>query len=56
MAEIGFYGEDIVFETSDQRILTFAGLKQDVAGRWESHAIIGKKPVSESSGTSRICM
>ncbi|WP_088227781.1 phage tail protein [Desulfosporosinus sp. FKB] len=46
---IGYFG-DIIFETSDQRILTFSGFKRDVKGRWEKHAVIGKKPVSEFSG------
>lgn len=46
---IGYYG-DIIFETSDQRILNFSGLKRDVKGRWEKHAVIGKKPVSEFIG------
>jgi phage protein U len=50
MAEIGFYGEDIVFETSDQRILTFNDFKHEVASRWESHVIIGKKPLLEFTG------
>jgi phage protein U len=50
MAEIGFFGEDIVFETSDQRILTFKDFKREVAGRWESHVIIGKKPLLEFTG------
>lgn len=46
---IGYYG-DIIFETSDQRILTFTDFKHDSAARWEKHSVIGKKPVSEFIG------
>lgn len=46
---VGYFG-DIVFETSDQRILTFSDFKRDVKGRWEKHATIGTKPVSEFIG------
>jgi phage protein U len=46
---IGYLG-DIVFETSDQRILTFADFKHDITARWESHAIIGQKPRLEFIG------
>lgn len=46
---IGYLG-DIVFETSDQRILTFTGFKHDSAGRWEKHSVIGQKPVQEFVG------
>lgn len=46
---IGYFG-DIVFETSDQRILTFSGFKHDSSGRWEKHNVIGQKPVQEFIG------
>ncbi|MGG1599314.1 phage tail protein [Paenibacillus naphthalenovorans] len=46
---IGFFG-DIVFETSDRRILTFQGLQRDSAARWAKHDAIGRKPASEFLG------
>lgn len=46
---IGYYGE-IIFETSDKRILNFTGLKIDTAARFATHEIIGKKPVTEFIG------
>jgi hypothetical protein len=46
---IGYFG-DIIFETSDSRILNFSGFKRDAAGRWTKHDTIGKKPVSEFLG------
>ena len=47
---IGYFGMDIIFETSDQRILTFSGLKQEIASRWGSHELIGVKPKTEYIG------
>lgn len=46
---VGKFG-DIVFETSDKRILSFKGFKQTVSGRWSRHSIIGRKEVSEFNG------
>lgn len=46
---VGYFG-DIIFETSDKRILTFNDFKKDVAGRWESHVVIGQKPRLEFLG------
>lgn len=46
---IGFFG-DIVFETNDQRILTFTGFQRDSTGRWATHDVIGRKPASEFLG------
>ncbi|OPJ63679.1 phage tail protein [Clostridium chromiireducens] len=46
---IGYFG-DVVFETSDKRILTFTDFKYQSAGRWEKHNVIGKKPKSEFIG------
>lgn len=40
----------IVFETSDERVLTFIGLKKDVAARFTQHDIIGGKPKVEFLG------
>lgn len=50
MAEIGYYGETIIFETSDQRILTFNDFSRGVSARWEEHAVIGQKPRGEFVG------
>jgi len=46
---IGYLGE-IVFETSDKRICTFAELEQKTSGRWATHDLIGAKPKSEFIG------
>jgi phage protein U len=47
---IGYFGPDIIFETSDERILSFSGFTRDAAGRWGSHDLIGIKPKSEFIG------
>lgn len=46
---IGSYG-DIVFETSDKRILTFSDFKYTAASRWEKHDNMNAKPTSEFIG------
>lgn len=46
---IGFYG-DIVFETTDKRILHFSGLQRSASSRWATHDVIRKKPASEFIG------
>lgn len=46
---IGFYG-DIVFETSDKRILNFSGFQRSASSRWANHEVIEGKPVSEYIG------
>lgn len=46
---IGSFG-DIIFETSDQRILNFTDFKYDSASRIEHHAVVNSKPVSEFIG------
>ncbi|WP_121614798.1 phage tail protein [Virgibacillus halodenitrificans] len=46
---IGFFGK-IVFETSDQRILTFTGFQRSASSRWSNHDVIGAKPSSEYLG------
>lgn len=43
---IGYYGS-IVFETSDEKILTFAGLTHEVSASYGYHETIGTKPKSE---------
>ncbi len=46
---LGHYG-DIVFETSDSRILNFSGFKREIQSRWRKHEVIGRKPTSEFIG------
>lgn len=50
MGQIGNWGNNIVFETSDQRILTFSDMKQKISGEWAVHKIIGQKARSEFKG------
>ncbi len=50
MGKIGNLGRQIVFETSDRKILTFHGLSQKVSGRWSNHDIMKIKPKSEFHG------
>jgi phage protein U len=46
---IGAFGK-IFFKSSDKRILTFNGLTREIAGRFETHEVIGKKPKTEFIG------
>jgi len=46
---IGFYG-NIVFETSDSRILNFSDFTRSASSRWANHDVIGKKSASEFLG------
>lgn len=47
---IGYFG-DIIFETSDKKILNFSDFKKDVSARYESHDLIGQKPKLEFVGS-----
>ena len=47
---IGTLGTDLVFETSDNYVLTFAGMTRDVSGRWATHETPGTKPKAEFLG------
>lgn len=49
---VGKYG-DVVFETSDRRVLAFQNFTQNVSGRWSSHPVIGKKEKAEFSGPGK---
>ncbi len=49
---VGKYG-DIIFETSDKRVLSFKNFSQNVNGRWGNHTIIGKKEKMEFNGPGR---
>lgn len=46
---IGYFG-DIIFETSDERILTFSRLTRDTSSRFAVHEVIGQKPKTEFTG------
>ncbi len=46
---VGKYG-DIIFETSDRRVLAFRDFSQSISGRWGTHAVIGKKERPEFNG------
>lgn len=50
MSKIGNLGKQIVFKTSDKKILTFNDFKQSISGRWAVHERIGEKPRSEFIG------
>ncbi len=50
MGEIGHFGKDLIFRTSDKRVLTFDSFTQKVSGRWGTHNIIGSTPHKEYSG------
>lgn len=47
---IGYFGKQIIFETSDKKIMTFDGLKMDIASRYAKHDVIMKKPLTEFIG------
>lgn len=46
---IGYFG-DVIFETSDSRILNFSDFKLETASRFAVHEVIGKKPKTEFIG------
>lgn len=47
MGNIGSWGNDIVFATSDTRILTFNSFTRKVSATWASHSRVGKKDQTE---------
>lgn len=47
---VGNLGKLITFKTSDQKILTFSNMQQNVSGRWSTHERIMRKPLSEFNG------
>ena len=46
---IGTFG-NIVFETTDKKILTFSNFSRQVSGRWKSTDTLRGKPVKEYLG------
>lgn len=47
---IGTLGRKIIFEVSDNRVLTFESMSRDVSGRWTEHEVLGVKPKAEFLG------
>lgn len=47
---IGNFGRLIVFETNDQKMLTFSGFTQKVSSEWSAHKMIGQKSQKEFNG------
>lgn len=47
---IGTFGTSIIFEVSEDRLLAFKKLSQEVKGRWASHETLGAKPKKEFLG------
>ena len=50
MGMVGNFGNRIVFETSDRKILTFSGLTQKVSGKYAKHSVSGEKDRPEFTG------
>lgn len=46
---IGYFGLHI-FETSDEKILTFKDFSRETASRFAAHELINRKPVTEYTG------
>lgn len=47
---IGTLGAKIVFEVSDEKVLTFASMTREISGRWAEHEALGVKPKPEFLG------
>lgn len=47
---IGSLGRNIIFEVSDETVLTFQGMTREIAGRWAKHEALGTKPKAEFLG------
>ena len=47
---IGTLGRNIVFEVSDDRVLTFSELTREITSRWTNHEPQGVKPKPECLG------
>lgn len=47
---IGTLGRKIIFEVSDDAILTVQGMSREIAGRWTAHEVMGTKPKPEFLG------
>lgn len=47
---IGAFDKDLVFETSDKRVLTYTTRERTASSRWQEHEIIGERPRREKLG------
>lgn len=47
---IGTLGSNIIFEVSDDVVLTLRNMKREVSGRWTEHETMGEKPKAEFLG------
>lgn len=47
---IGTLGRKIVFEVSDETVLTFSGMSREISSRWAEHEALGVKPKPEFLG------
>ena len=50
MAQVGNLGKLIVFEVSNDKVLTFKNMNRTVSGRWTTHEPVSSKPVPEFLG------
>ena len=48
--KVGAFDGTLIFETSDARVLTYTGMKQTAASRWETHEIVSGAPRRELLG------
>lgn len=47
---IGTLGNKIVFEVSDDAVMTFQNMSREISGRWTDHEVMGVKPKPEFLG------
>ena len=47
---IGTLGRKIIFEVSDDRVMTFRDMTRDISSRWAEHGVLGRKPKPEFLG------
>ncbi len=47
---IGTLGTSILFEVTDEKVLTFTEMNRTVTGNWASHSVMGQKAKSEFLG------
>ena len=50
---IGTLGRKIIFEVSDDRVMTFRDMTRDISGRWAEHEVLGRKPKPEFLGACK---
>ena len=47
---IGTLGRKIIFEVSDEKVLTFLNMTREITSRWAEHEALGVKPKPEFLG------